>query len=150
MVRIRPSETGDAGIAGFTLTELLVVLATAGLLVTAAPILLQSVTPGVRSAAAARALAEDLRATRAAAIASGIPAEVVFQQERQRYVTGPGGRIHALPNGIDFTLQTGRDRSAIEFFPDGSSSGGAILVGDKAWRHRVSADWLTGRVTIDE
>ena len=64
MAPTRPFATGKAatgksatGEAGFTLTELLVVLAIIGLLIVAAPTLLNTALPGTQSLAAARALA---------------------------------------------------------------------------------------------
>jgi general secretion pathway protein H len=151
MAPIRPSETGNE--AGFTLTELLVVLAIIGLLIVATPILMQSALPGARSAAAARLLASDLRSVRAAAIARGLQTQLVFDASGRDYVSEPWHRVRTLPPGV--LLGFGRTNSdgvsrSITFYPDGSSSGGRVLVGTGRSRHQVSTDWLTGRVAVDE
>jgi general secretion pathway protein H len=148
MAPIRPCATGRRGEAGFTLTELLVVLAIIGLLVAAIPVLLRSAIPGTQALAAARSLANDLRLARGLAIARGATISVTFDPARQVYAVAPGGDVHVLPNHIRFALaQRG---TAIGFYPDGSSNGGAVFVGDGGTRHRVAADWLTGRISIDE
>ncbi|MEI9886381.1 MAG: GspH/FimT family pseudopilin [Rhizomicrobium sp.] len=147
MAPIPPSRTGEAG---FTLTELLVVLAIIGLLVAAVPALLQSALPGARSLAAARALAGDLRAARGQAIAGGGATAIRFDAARQIYLSEPGDRRHVLPHAIRFSLQGAKPAVRIGFYPDGSSTGGVVLVGDAAQRHRVAIDWLSGRVSVDE
>src|ERR1700712_933401 len=78
MAPSRPCAAGRTREAGFTLTELLVVLAIIGLLVAAVPILMQSAMPGARTLAAAQGLAQDLRIARGQAIASGSATVVRF------------------------------------------------------------------------
>lgn len=148
MAPIRPYATGDQ--AGFTLTELLVVLAIIALLITAIPALLQSAMPGARSLAAARGLAQDLRIARGQAIAGGNATAIRFDPARQVYLLEPGDKPRTLPNAVRFSLQGGKPAAQIGFYPDGSSTGGEVLVGDGTLRHRVAIDWLTGRVVIDE
>jgi len=145
MAPIRPSRTGDAG---FTLTELLVVLALIGLLAAAAPVLLQAAMPGARSLAAARALADDLRIARGEAIAGGAASAIQFDTAHQIYRLEPGERARQLPNHIPFALARGR--TSIGFYPDGSADGGELFVGDGPRRHRIVVEALTGRIAIDE
>ncbi len=140
MAPTRPSRTGEHG---FTLTELLVVLAVIGLLLAASPLLLRSALPGMRSKAAADEVANDLRTARALAISRSVPVFVRFDNIRQIYFASDGRAVHlrdarfAIPNG----------HSTIEFFPDGSATAAVVIVGDTAARHRVSTEWPTGRVT---
>ncbi|MEH6874543.1 MAG: GspH/FimT family pseudopilin, partial [Candidatus Competibacter sp.] len=39
---------------------------------------------------------------------------------------------------------------SIRFFPDGSSTGGAITVGGAKLAYRINVDWLTGAIAIVE
>ena len=147
MAPIRPSRTGSQ--AGFTLTELLVVLAIIGLLILAAPSLLDKALPGTQSLAAARALANDMRLARGMAVSRGMTVTLRFDPARQIYVQSAQAGAHALPNHVRFALPPRAASDAIVFRADGSSSGGVVLVGQHP-QHRVAADWLTGRVSVDE
>jgi general secretion pathway protein H len=44
----------------------------------------------------------------------------------------------------------GRPARAIAFLPDGSSSGGSVLITGATRRMQVSVDWLSGRIRIAE
>jgi general secretion pathway protein H len=145
---IRPFAAGRGHEAGFTLTELLVVLAIIGLLITATPVLIQSALPGMRSLAATRTLADDLRQARGLAISRGMTTRVSFDTAHQVYIVDPGHRRHSLPDAVPFSLPDGR--TAIDFLPDGSSSGGIVFIGEGAHRHRISSDWASGRIAVDE
>ncbi|HWD28769.1 MAG TPA: GspH/FimT family pseudopilin [Rhizomicrobium sp.] len=145
MAPIHPSRTGEAG---FTLTELLVVLAIIGLLMVAVPVLVQSAMPGTRSLAAARALADDLRIARGEAIERGAATAIRFDTVKQVYRLEPGDRARVLPEHVPFALARGR--TAVGFYPDGSADGAELFVGEGARRHHITVEALTGRVAIDE
>ena len=148
MAPIRPCEAGSARDAGFTLTELLVVLAIIGLLVAAIPVLLQTAMPSTRSLAAARGLAQDLRVLRGQAIAGGAATAIRFDTAKQVYLLEPGDRKQSLPNAVPFSFDY-LNASQIAFYPDGTSNGGTVFVGEGSLRHRVAVDWL-GRIKVDE
>lgn len=151
MAASRRFETGNS--AGFTLTELLVVLAVIGLLIVATPTLIQAALPGARASAEARALASNLRAMRAFAIAHGTETRVVFEPYGRAFTDEPGHAMHTLPGGVrlGFDGQGAANAArAIVFYPDGSSSGGQVFVGNERFHHRIATDWLTGRVSVDE
>ena len=128
---------------GYTLMELLVVLAIMGFLSAAALPMLSAARPGFESQAAARAMAEDFGAARQEAVATGAETRIVFTAHR--YATLPRGPARALPKAVAF-----RAPSEIDFFPDGSSSGGIVTVTSAQARHRIVAHWPSGRITIDE
>jgi general secretion pathway protein H len=60
----------------------------------------------------------------------------------------------SLPSGLTVQLETAArelrndQRGAIRFFPDGSSSGGRIIVAFDAHGYQVGVTWLTGRITV--
>jgi prepilin-type N-terminal cleavage/methylation domain-containing protein len=148
MAPTRPCATGSAE-AGFTLTELLVVLAIIGLLIVAAPALIKTALPGTQSLAAARALANDLRVARGLAVSRGETIRVAFDVDHQTYRAGSGAP-HGLPNNVRFGFASSEAPHEIVFRPDGGANNVTVLVGDKPSQHRVHADWLTGRVAVDE
>jgi general secretion pathway protein H len=133
----RSSATGEAG---FTLTELLVVLAIIGLIVAAAPAVLKNALPGTKSLADARGVAQELRIARGTAIARGTTTSVSFDAVHHSYSTS----LSAKPRALAFTLD--KPGLRILFYADGSSSGGTLKVGS----HRIAVRWLDGRVALDE
>ena len=142
------------GACGFTLVELLVVLALAGLLLAVTPPLITAALPGVELKAAARRTAGALRQTREIAIAAGRDAAWVLDLEDRRYRIEGEGRSGALPDGIELELVAAEremrsERSgAIRFYPDGSSSGGRVLLKRGDGGYQVGVNWLTGRILI--
>lgn len=125
--------------AGFTLVELLVVLAVLGLLVTLVPSFFPGSRAGVELTRTARAMADDLRVRRTTAVDSQAAAEL---------------RIDALllPAGMTLAAEDvrGGDLSAIRFFPDGSSTGGRLTLSAAGRTRVVAVDWLSGQVRIHE
>jgi general secretion pathway protein H len=125
---------------GFTLIEMIVVLAVLGLMLG----LFIGHGP-MRSArldldAAGREVAASLRLARSLAIARN--RSVIWTASPTRYgLTGEA--LHALPT--DVALQ-GSPR--IGFAADGSSSGGALVLRSPNRSVAISVDWLTGRVSL--
>lgn len=143
----------SAAIRGFSLVELMVVLAIASMvLAVSLPSLLAG--SGARVDAAANAVAGELRKARNAALADGRPRAVLVDIGGHR-VSRDGGPARALPTGIDLELLTARSeqvdarRGYIRFYPDGSATGGRLSFGPAGdERIAVDVDWLTGAVRI--
>jgi general secretion pathway protein H len=141
--------------AGFTLIEIVVVLAIAALLMTTVPPLFDAVMPGVQIKGAARRTAASLRLARDTAIRNGSETALVVDVEARRLEL-PGFRPVSLPGDLNLDLEVARremlndERGAIRFFPDGSSTGGRIVLsrgeGQEATGYQVGVNWLTGRV----
>jgi general secretion pathway protein H len=133
---------------GFTLMEMLVVLVLMSIAVGLVGFALQQ---GLSSAGERRAvgdMVEALRATRVKAIVTGQTARTEFDLRRLT-VKAPGKRVQHLPEHLRVTLNTAADLGAsVEFYPDGGSSGGNLLVvgADKRWR--IDIGWLTGNVQV--
>lgn len=137
--------------AGYTLMEMLVVLAILGLLSAAALPVISAARPGLESRSAARAMARDFGAARQQAVLTGTETRIVLNPAAGRYSLLPAGPMRVMPKGIAFQFRSDHaDGSEIDFFPDGSSSGGSVMVGSARARHVVMAHWPSGRISLDE
>jgi general secretion pathway protein H len=155
MPKNRPSPTGERAELGYTLIELLVVLTIMGLLLAAAPAIINAARPGIEAKTAVHALANDLRTARAAAVANNVETWVVVDAPAHAYAMEPGGGTHRLPANLSLELRgPGGDeavnRIELRFYPDGSSTGGSIRIASGGRQHWIVDHWLTGQITIDE
>jgi len=131
--------------AGFTLLELLVSLAVAALLVTLVlPHMPAGLTAG-EFAGAARELTAALREARSIAVNRNRDIAFAFA-----FADGPGGyrfagRESTFPAGIRVAL-AGGDGRVMWFFPDGTASGGEILMSRGEARIVIAVDEMTGSV----
>ncbi|MGZ9033158.1 MAG: GspH/FimT family pseudopilin [Rhodospirillales bacterium] len=140
---------------GFTLFEVLVVLAIIAL-VTAimAPALFRGFG-GTQARAAAYEIAAALRRAHSEAVAENADVAVVFDLARGAYAP-EWARARVVPEGVRLELyaaeveQLDATSGGIRFFPDGSATGGQVTVGDEVARYQVDVDWLTGRVSVLE
>jgi general secretion pathway protein H len=141
--------------AGFTLIEMVVVLAILGFALTLiaghrAP---WSREFGLETTAAE--LAGQLRLVRSAAIAGNRAVSLDLDIAGHRYRPGPAP-LRTLPPHFSIQLNTiaGERRAAdvagIRFNPDGSSTGGSIVLADGPRRIAVGVDWLTGRISVGD
>jgi general secretion pathway protein H len=142
--------------AGFSLMELLVVLAVAGLIMAVAPPLLSKAMPGLQLKSAAREMAAGMRYARDRAVSSR--GEVLLSVDVEQRTVSVTGRSKPtrIPDDLVIELVTaqsemeGEGRGNIRFYPDGSSTGGRITVSHGRRGYDVDLDWLTGRVTVKQ
>lgn len=151
-----PSPIGKrATEAGYTLVELLVVLAVMGLLLAAAPVLIKAARPGIEAKAAVRMLANDLRAARATAVANNRETWVILDAPANFYAIEPDGGGRKLPDGVSLEFRGPRGDAAgkrivLRFYPDGSSTGGSVGIASRGRQYWIADHWLTGRISIHE
>jgi general secretion pathway protein H len=141
--------------AGFTLLELIVVLAIGAVIYS----LLLGSPFGTASAgdlkAAARTLASGLRQAQSLAITSRRDASLVVDVEAREFRVADL-EAHRVSDKVDLKLYTAQSEvvserlGAIRFYPDGSSTGGRITVSSGERKYLVDVDWITGRVAINE
>jgi general secretion pathway protein H len=155
----RPISRGEAG---FTLLEMIVVLAIAGLMIGLAVGTGSPISAATRVSIAAREISGALRAARLQAITADRPVAVTFDLTDHRYRIGAGD-WRSISSEIAVRLLTTRDevvRSAggggdriggrVRFNPDGSSTGGRVTLSGGGRTVWLGIDWISGRVAQRE
>jgi len=141
------------GTAGFTLIEMIVVIAVLGFALALIVGFRPPWSRGLEIDTAAAELAAQLRLARSQAIAGNRAVAVEFDLAGHRYRAG-GGAVRPFPAKLAVELLTiagerhGADIGDIRFHPDGSSTGGRIVLADRTRRVAIGVDWLTGRIGV--
>jgi general secretion pathway protein H len=140
---------------GFTLLELLVVLAIIGVMLVFIPGFVLRGQPGLDVEVAARAIAGALRETRADAMQHNREQLFALDVEERLFRAGAGRAPVQIDRAIEVTFRTARQElvgetiGRIRFFADGSSTGGRIGLSRDDRHAAVAVDWLTGLVSVD-
>ena len=135
--------------AGFTLLELLVVLVLMALMTGLAIPLISAGTPGAQIKAATRELLSGLRQARDQAIVQRQPTALTLNVDDRRFQITGQPHAFQLPGKLQIGLFVAEvddngKQGAFIFYPDGSSSGGAVTVSLDGQTNRIDVDWLTG------
>lgn len=138
---------------GFTLVEILAVVALIALAMTLVAVTIGDGLSGARVKAASRDLIAALRYTRGQAIVKRESQALAIDVDGRRY-RAPGKKWVDLPGKMDIELETARSEmedesiGRIRFFPDGASTGGNVelSLGEAVWR--IEINWLTGEVVL--
>jgi general secretion pathway protein H len=140
--------------AGFTLLELLIVIALMGIIAALVVPMFGGPVSTSELRATARQLAAGLRLARSEAVSERRETFLVVDVAGKRFKVDREAREHALPSKVDLKLFTAQNDlvsqnvGSIRFYPDGGSNGGRITVASGARKFDVDVDWLTGRVAI--
>ena len=141
---------------GFTLFEMVVVLAILALVLALVPPMLGGSRARAELQASARAVAAGLRDTRALAMTHGRAEVFALDVAAGSYRAAGEKSAHALPAGVRSALLTtsggriGDAVAGIRFFPDGSSTGGRVTLLRDGRKIEIAVDWLTGRIALQE
>jgi general secretion pathway protein H len=133
--------------------ELLVVLAIAAAMMAAVPPMFSAALPGVEMKSAARRTLTTLRWARDQAIRQGTDLALVVDVGQNRLELNGESRV-SLPKSVEIRLEAARremiddERGAIRFFPDGTSTGGRIVLSRGDSGYQVGVNWLTGHVRM--
>lgn len=142
---------------GFTLVEMLAILAALALVAALSTPLLRPPSDGLVLQRAAREMAAALRATRARAILRNGETDFVIDLARNVYFASDLPETK-LPADTTLTLvvaklersaaEAARDaRQAVRFYPDGTSSGAEIELKLRRATAAVKVNWLTGQAS---
>jgi general secretion pathway protein H len=139
--------------AGFTLIEMLVVVAIMGfalsMVVTRGPVRSQA----LEMKAAVSEVAQGLRLARSRAIATNTPVQFAVDVPLRSFRIDRGTPT-ILPRSLSIAMTAvseetlGARLAAIRFNGDGSATGGRIELTDGQRLSQIGVDWLSGRVSV--
>ena len=134
--------------SGFSLIEMLAALAVVALATALVMPLALRPSDALRLDAAAQDLVAALRLTRAAAIAHNSDAALTIDVERRTFAS-PAAPARSLPADLSMKLkiaepEQARSQGGFRFFPDGSSTGGEMVLALRGKEARICVDWLSG------
>lgn len=136
------------GERGFSLVELIVVIAILSIALAAAVPLAGSLRQSMAVDVAARELALGLRTARAAAIYGNKEATFMLDGAAGQYWSDAAPARKRLPAQVAFSPEQ-RTVAEIRFFPDGGASGGTIVLTDARRSAAIQIDALTGRASVN-
>ena len=141
------------GLRGFTLVELLVVLAIMALLIGLVPVAFERMRESAQYRSTLRAMLTEMRGARYRAVAEGVETRFKVNLTERSYGV-EGQPLHHFAEPLEVRLVVAgnemRDgqEGAIRFLPDGGATGGSVdVVRSSGTGVRLRVDWLSGRVT---
>ncbi|MCL2715555.1 MAG: prepilin-type N-terminal cleavage/methylation domain-containing protein [Alphaproteobacteria bacterium] len=145
---------GNRSRRGFTLLEMVCVLAIVGLMASVLLPVMPRATSRSRLESCAVEIATLLKGDRNAAMSRGDSVATRVDAAGRRIASGASRVVVELPGDVRLdavlpqTCGQQAARSTIRFFADGSSCGGSIALRRLEWTYAIEVNWLTGRVEI--
>ena len=149
--RITPRSHRQARARGFSLIEITIAVAMMASLTALATVQLAPASEKMRVEAEAREIASILGEVRTRALTSGQPAAVTIDAAENRLIYGQPALERRLPAMLALDVAPdgdGRRVQRIVFYPEGSASGGAFVLGGPTHRVSLSVNWLTARISV--
>lgn len=147
--------SADRHAAGFTLVEVLIVFTLLVVLTAAlAPMLMPSPTRALRESSSE--IATTLRETRRQARVNQARQRFLIDTESKQFGIEGSRKWRDVPEDMNIMLTTGKSlltgtsSGGIDFFPDGTSTGGRVTLSMDDQTLRVDIEWLTGRVRVNK
>ena len=140
---------------GMTLVEVLIVLAIIGLTYALVAPNFTSTAKSVAVRTIALDLKNQLAVARAVAIARNRSVAVILDLKQRRYASEADNRWVQWPADLQVSVTTARDTGddgglpRLVFFPDGSASGGQVVIGREKQSYTVVVEWLNGHPRIE-
>lgn len=141
---------------GFTLLEIILVIALAAMMFTLVPRLFGEGVSGAELKSNVRAIAAAMKLARDTAINTRREAFVSINVESREFTTTFDARVHKLNDKLILKLltadtdQISPQTASFRFYPDGTSNGGRVTVAANEREFAIDVDWLTGRVTVTD
>jgi len=139
---------------GFTLLELLVVLALLAMTYALIPPMFSLGGSTAELKAGARQVAAGLRKARSQAIVSRSETTLTLNVESRSFLLSGDDKPRILPRQAEIAVYTAQgevvdaNNAAIRFYPDGSSTGGRVTLAMGERKYLIDVDWLTGQTEI--
>jgi general secretion pathway protein H len=140
-----------ASAEGFTLAEMLVVLALFALMVSVS---LPLVSRSSHIRREAQLIAAMLKSARLHAISRNVETTFEADMPNKKLAASGVNEPLKLAANTKLTMTTAREeaeseRGRIRFFPDGTSTGGNLILMDGHHRIAIKVHWLTGRIELN-
>lgn len=151
MDRIGRRGAGQA--SGFSLLEMILVIAIIALASVLAAAAVTGGIDGLQLRSSAKEVAAQLRFTRAQALATGEPQSFTIDPHAHTW-QAPKGRHGEIPRQLGILFIGARETQpregvgAIVFFPDGAATGGRVQLQARQAAWNVDVAWLTGEVKL--
>lgn len=145
--------TPDTGSAGYTLLEILVVLAITSMIAATAPTVYAALVPGYQVRQFANDLANNARRLRMQAQKKRSLHVLEFVENSNVYridgevIEGPEGLKLDLDPSTAWNLALA---DKIEFYPNGATSGGLVKLSYGNVSVKVRIDWTTGKIEVEQ
>ena len=138
---------------GFTLLELMVVLVIMSLMALSIPSF-GRLEDHLQAQSLTREITLDLKNLREEAIRQRVTTSLVWDMPDNRYILEPSGIERKLPVGLSANFETIEptltgEEAGLNFYPDGSSSGGLLVVTHGKYKTSIHIAWLDGGVSTD-